>query len=69
MVSLTTPGLLKTITYDDGKQNPGHQQSNQYFAIYSFFARPYRSRDEGNIKQCIVFVRRFLFKKTEFALI
>ncbi len=26
---LQHPGLLKTITYDDGKQNPGHQQSNQ----------------------------------------
>ena len=50
-------------------RTPDTSKVIKYFAICSFFARPYRSRDEGNIKQCIVFVRRFLFKKTEFALI
>lgn len=61
--------LLKTITYDNGKENFKHQKTNEILASRAFFARPYRSCDKGGIEQCIGLVRRFLPKKTDFALI
>lgn len=66
---LQDSNLLKTITYDNGKENSKHQKTNEILATLSFFARPYRSCDKGSIEQCIGLVRRFLPKKTDFALI
>ena len=61
-------GLLKTITYDNGKGNSRYQQTYQIFVTHSFFARPYRSRDKDNVEQCIELVRKFLPKKTNLTL-
>lgn len=66
---LQDSNLLKTITYDNGKENSNHQKTNEILATRSFFARPYRSCDKGSIEQSIGLVRRFLPKKTDFALI
>lgn len=66
---LQRSGLIKTITYDHGKENSKHQQTNDILGTRSFFARPYRSCDKGSIEQGIGLVRRVLPKKTDFALI
>ena len=66
---LQDSNLLKTITYDNGKENTKHRQTKEILATRSFLARPYKSCDKGSIEQCIRLVRRFLPKKIDFALI
>ena len=66
---LQNAGLLKKITYDNGKENSKHQKTNDILKTHSFFARPCKSCDKGSIEQCIGLVRRFLPKKTDFSLI
>lgn len=60
---------IKSITYDNGKENTKHELTNLYFDSKSFFARPYRSCDKGSVEQVIGLIRRYLPKKTDFALI
>jgi len=66
---LYIPNSLKTLTYDNGTENAAHMDVNRVLGTKSFFARPYRSCDKGSIEQINGLIRRFLPKKTNFALI
>lgn len=60
---------IKSITYDKGKEDTKHEFTNLYFDSKFFFARPYRNCEKGDAEQVIGLIRRYLPKKTDFALI
>ena len=61
------PAKLKTITYDNGKENVNHQHINASLGTQSFFCNPYHSWEKGSVEQIVGLVRRYLPKKTDFA--
>lgn len=61
------PTKLKTITYDNGKENMNHQSINASLGTQSFFCNPYHSWEKGSVEQIVGLVRRYLPKKTDFA--
>lgn len=61
------PAQLRTITYDNGKENVNHQRVNTSLGTQSFFCNPYHSWEKGSVEQIVGLVRRYLPKKTDFA--
>lgn len=61
------PAKLKTITYDNGKENVSHQRINASLGTQSFFCNPYHSWEKGSVEHIVGLVRRYLPKKTDFA--
>lgn len=61
------PAKLRTITYDNGKENVNHQHINASLGTQSFFCNPYHSWEKGSVEHIIGLVRRYLPKKTDFA--
>lgn len=61
------PAKLKTITYDNGKENVNHQHINASLGTQSFFCNPYHSWEKGSVEHIVGLVRRYLPKKTDFA--
>lgn len=58
--------LRKTLTYDNGPENIGHQLVNHSLGTRSYFCNPYRSWEKGSVENAIGVVRRFFPKKTVF---
>jgi len=61
------PTKLRTITYDNGKENVSHQRINASLGTQSFFCNPYHSWEKGSVEHIVGLVRRYLPKKTDFA--
>ena len=61
--------LRRTITYDNGSENVGHQKINKMLGTKSYFCNPYHSWEKGSVENSISLIRRFLPKKTDFAII
>jgi len=61
------PAKLRTITYDNGKENVSHQHINASLGTQSFFCNPYHSWEKGSVEHIVGLVRRYLPKKTDFA--
>ncbi len=61
--------LIKTITYDNGKENAYHERTNKKLKCLSFFTHPYSSWEKGSVEQVNGLVRRFIPKKTDLSLI
>jgi len=61
--------LRKSITYDNGSENVEHVLVNKTLGTQSFFCEPYRSWEKGSVENAISLIRRFLPKKTNFAMI
>jgi len=61
--------LRRTITYDNGKENVEHERINNILGTRSYFCNPYHSWEKGSIEHAIGLIRRFLPKKTDFAII
>jgi IS30 family transposase len=61
--------LRRTITYDNGSENVEHQKINQTLGTRSYFCNPYHSWEKGSVEYAIGLIRRFLPKKTDFAII
>ena len=62
-------GLRRTITYDNGSENVEHEKINKTLGTKSYFCNPYHSWEKGSIENVIGLIRRFLPKKTDFAII
>jgi IS30 family transposase len=62
-------GLRRTITYDNGSENVEHERINKILGTKSYFCNPFHSWEKGSIEHAIGLVRRFLPKKTDFAII
>ena len=61
--------LRRTITYDNGKENVEHEKINKVLGTKSYFCNPFHSWEKGSIEHAIGLIRRFLPKKTDFAII
>lgn len=61
--------LCRTITYDNGSENVEHERINEILGTKSYFCNPFHSWEKGSIEHAIGLVRRFLPKKTDFAII
>jgi IS30 family transposase len=61
--------LRKSLTYDNGTENTNHQETNSILGTKSYFCEPYHSWEKGTVENTIGLVRRFLPKKTDFAII
>jgi len=62
-------GLRRTITYDNGCENVEHEKINAILGTKSYFCNPFHSWEKGSIEHAIGLIRRFLPKKTDFAII
>lgn len=61
--------LRKSITYDNGTENTDHEETNRILGTQSYFCEPYHSWEKGTVENTIGLVRRFLPKKTDFAIV
>ena len=61
--------LIKSITYDNGKENAYHEKTNKSLNTKSYFCNPYHSWEKGGVENSNGLIRRYLPKKTDFALI
>lgn len=61
--------LRRTITYDNGSENVEHEKINKILSTKSYFCNPFHSWEKGSIEHAIGLIRRFLPKKTDFAII
>jgi IS30 family transposase len=59
----------RTITYDNGSENVEHQRTNELLGTKSYFCNPFHSWEKGSVEHAIGLIRRFLPKKTDFAII
>ena len=61
--------LCRTITYDNGSENVEHERINKILGTKSYFCNPFHSWEKGSVEHAIGLIRRFLPKKTDFAII
>lgn len=61
--------LRRTITYDNGSENVEHEMINSNLGTKSYFCNPFHSWEKGSVEHAIGLIRRFLPKKTDFAII
>jgi len=61
--------LVKSITFDNGLENAEHELIAKFLGIKIYFCNPYHSWEKGGVENAIGLIRRFLPKKTDFALI
>ena len=61
--------LRSSITYDNGTENTDHEETNRTLGTKSYFCEPYHSWEKGTVENTIGIVRRFLPKKTDFAIV
>jgi len=59
--------LVRTITYDNGKEFSWHFKVNEALQCQSFFARPYHSWERGTNENCNGLIRQYLPKKMDFS--
>lgn len=61
--------LRRTITYDNGRENVHHRTINETLGTKSYFCEPMHSWEKGTVENTAGLVRRFLPKKTDFAIV
>ena len=59
----------KSITFDNGLENAGHEIIARRLNVQTFFCNPYHSWEKGGVENSIGLVRRYFPKKTDFSLI
>ena len=59
----------KSITLDNGLENAAHEEIARILNVKIYFCNPYHSWEKGGVENGIGLVRRYLPKKTNFALI
>jgi len=59
-------GLIKTITYDNGREFSGHQEINEALNCKSYFAKPYHSWERGLNENTNGLIRQYFPKGIDF---
>lgn len=59
----------KSITLDNGLENAAHEEIARILKVKIYFCNPYHSWEKGGVENGIGLIRRYLPKKTNFALI
>lgn len=68
-LTMLSPSLRKSITYDNGCENHNHVQVNDVLGTQSYFCEPYHSWEKGSVEQVNMLIRRYIPKKTDLSLI
>jgi IS30 family transposase len=55
--------IVKSITFDNGKENSEHQVVARYLNCDTYFCHPYHSWEKGTVENTIGLVRQYLPKK------
>ena len=63
------PEFIRSITYDNGSENAGHQDINNILSCQSYFCAPYHSWEKGSVEQVNGLIRRYLPKSTDMTVI
>lgn len=61
-LSQYSPGVRRTITYDNGSENSQHKRTNDELGTQSYFCLPYHSWEKGTVENTIGLIRRFIPK-------
>lgn len=61
--------LRRSITFDNGLENAGHELIARRLGVRTYFCNPYHSWEKGGVENGIGLVRRYFPKKTDFSLI
>ena len=61
--------MRKSITFDNGLENAGHEKIARALNLNTYFCNPYHSWEKGSVENTNGLIRRFLPKKTDFSLI
>jgi transposase, IS30 family len=64
-MAVLPPRLRRTLTYDNGSENVGHERVNNVLGTRSYFCDPYQSWQRGTVENTIGVARRLLPKKTD----
>ena len=59
-------GIIKTATYDNGKEFSYHEMLNEMLGIDSYFARPYHSWERGLNENTNGLIRQYFPKRSDF---
>jgi len=62
-----SPEMRKTITFDNGTENAGHQRLKEELGMETYFCNPYHSWEKGTVENTIGIVRRTFPKSTNFS--
>ncbi|MDV0446412.1 hypothetical protein MsAg5_02450 [Methanosarcinaceae archaeon Ag5] len=57
----------KTITFDNGTENAGHELLIKELDIETYFCHPYHSWEKGTVENTISLIRRYYPKTTNFS--
>ena len=60
------PGVVKSITYDNGSEHSKHEEITKTLGIPVYFAHPYHSWERGTNEHANGMIRRFFPKGTNF---
>lgn len=63
------PEARRTLTFDNGTENAGHQDITSAIKTQCYFAHPYHSWERGSNEQVNGLIRRYLPKGTDFSMI
>lgn len=63
------PGFRRSITFDNGLENAGHEIIAKRLGLKTYFCNPYHSWEKGGVENGIGLIRRYYPKKTDFSLI
>jgi len=69
MMRRIPPRYRKSITLDNGLENAAHEEIARELKLKIYFCNPYHSWEKGGVENGIGLIRRYLPKKTNFALI
>ncbi len=61
--------MRRSITFDNGQENPHHTTMRDALTIDTYFCEPYSSWQKGSVEHAVGLTRRFWPKKTDYALI
>ena len=61
--------FCRSITFDNGLENAGHELIAKQLKVKTYFCNPYHSWEKGGVENGIGLIRRYYPKKTDFALI
>ena len=61
--------LIRSFTYDNGKENVLHEEINRRLGSNSYFCDPYASWQKGQVEYAIRLFRQYFPKRTDFSII
>lgn len=61
--------LRRSVTFDNGQENRGHQRLQSELGVATYFCTPYSSWEKGSVENAVGLTRRVWPKKTDYGLL